>query len=279
LAAIARGHACLLDVPSKRIAAVAMASTASLAALWVWMATWGPRRVQETPIEEFSRRHPWTPALGEPEFLWVGVAAVALVVIARLIAGRRSFVHTLATLSAATFLLFGLWLPVASRLWCSAMKRWSHYLDADFQLAHPVALLAWIVVPPLAGAAIATHFEARLSRRVIRIGIAVGFACGVASRYGAEVATTRCVGQMPAVDCPSLVYVSFVHVVCACAFVACGSPLALAITRHARPDLARACKRYLALLVIVMIPNLIAIDQSFGLVKHFDHRLAYWMYR
>jgi hypothetical protein len=277
-AAIARGHSCQHEVPSKRVAVLVLASSVALFALWIWMAKWMPSIVQETPIEEFSPRHLWRPVLGEPSFAWVGIAGIVLFIIALLVAGRRPVVHTLATLSVATFLLLGFWLPVASRLWCSAMTAWWEYLDADFQLAHPLALVSWMVVPPIAAATVITHFEARLSRRVIRIGIAIGFACALVSRHGAEVARTRCIGQVPAVDCPSLVFVSFAHLLVAGGLVAFGSLLAIAISRRRCPSgTTHASKRYLAFLAIVGIPNLIAIDQSFGLVAHLDRLLWHWI--
>ena len=264
-----------LDVPSRRNAVLVLASSVALVGLWSWMARWMPPIVQETPIEEFSRRHLWSPVLGEPSFVWVGIAGLVLVIIASLIAGRRPIAHTLATLSVATFLVLGFWLPVASRLWCSAMTTWWEYLDAEFRLAHPLALVGWIVVPPIAAATVITHFEARLSRRGIRIGIAIGLVCAIASRYGAEVAGTRCIGQVPAVDCPSLVFVSFAHLLVAAGLVALGSLLGVAITRRCPGGTTHACKRYLALLVIVSIPNLIAIDQSFGLAEHLDRLLRH----
>ena len=260
-----------------------LASGVGLIALWIWLATWMPPIVQETPIEEFSPRHFWRPVLGEPSFVWVGIAGIVLVLIAWLIAGRRSVVHTLATLAAASFLLLGLWLPVASRLWCSAMTAWSVYLDADFQLAHPHALLASMVVPPIAAATVITHFEARLSRRVIRIGIAIGVVCAIASRFGASVATTRCIGRVPATDCPSLVFVSMVHVLVASGLVACGSLFGVAITRTGAVGATHACKRYLAFPTprsSVSIPNVIAIGQSFmRFVDHLDNFLWRLLYR
>jgi hypothetical protein len=253
----------------KRLAVMALASSGGLVAGWTWLAKWMPPMIQETPIEEFSRRHSWSPALGEPSLVWAGIAGVGFIVIAWWIAGRRSFRHTLTSLAATAFLLLGLWLPVASRLWCSAMVARSDYLDGDFKLAHPLALVAWMVALPVAAAAVITHFEARLSRRVIRIGIGIGLACAIASRYGAQVATTRCVGRMPAVDCPSLVFVSFVHAVLAGGIVACGSLLVSATSgRRHSAETMHGCKRYLACLAIVSIPNLIAIEQSFELVRH-----------
>jgi hypothetical protein len=168
-----------------------------------------------------------------PIYAVVVVGAVVFVIAAWLVTRRGhryELAHGLVVISLVDLLLLGLWLPVASWLWCHDLH------DSNVDVAHPWPMVAFVLVPPLVAAiAIAAtvirrpHAMPALRRWGTPL-LAVLFVCAISTRTDDE-------------QDPYYVYSNFVHVLIAVGFLAVMSLAVLGVSTWIR---ARRSRRMLA---------------------------------
>ena len=204
--------------------AIALPIAHAIAMLLVWIC-WAPRVLA---LPRFYITSIFLEVLPIP--LVAGGGALLLIAIGSLIS-RRERMHAFVMLALWTLLLVGLWLPIASMVWC----RVTHF-TGDTNFPHPDRLIVLVLVPPLVLGTLLTALAIRLPatfalwRQRIAIGIGILLAAAVATRLGK-------------IDPYYIVYANFVHVLLALGFVAIGSLAALGVTtwwrgRRARRQLA-----------------------------------------
>jgi hypothetical protein len=148
---------------------------------------------------------------------------------------RREGVHAAVMLALVQLLALGLWLPIGSRIWCR-IAGWQDYSFALNGLEHPLSVAAFLLVPPFV---VALGFTAVAMRRPHAIQAASSQL--VFLMVGLFV--SACVCRMGGPEGPFLVFINFVHVLCAAAVLAVGAMATLGVTtwlrdRHARRALA-----------------------------------------
>jgi hypothetical protein len=134
---------------------------------------------------------------------------------------RHEWLHATVMIALVNLLLLGLWLPIASNEWNG--ESWNEWSQVELSLANPARMIAFILVPPFAGALVFTATAVRWPKLWRRNNLVV-----IALVLLALVIALAC--RQDATEIAAFVYVNFVHVMTSAALVTVLALIALGAT-------------------------------------------------